>query len=155
MQAVIPGDTPKVPRATIWCEVQPSNLTKRNLSSIFGDTSTNNPFLTEMIELTSIWNESTLSRPSETLFEWAELPQIKDLIVGLILMPSNQYGDANVTVCIVQAVWFRTSMWTYPEQVIGRTMSNFTYSPPIDTWTGCEDPIDAGCSDSIHCEYPD
>ena len=130
LEANLPGDKPRVPRAMVWCDVQPAILTLRNLSSIFGNDSTTNPFLNQMVDLTSIWNENTLNHPNQTLFEWVELPQANYLIAGLILMPSNQSGSAKVTVCTVQAAWSTTSMWIMPEQHVGGTMSNFTYSYP-------------------------
>ena len=151
MQANLPNDVLKAPRAIVWCEVRPANLTQRNLSVIFGEDSMLNPFIHDMIDLSSIWNESILSQPNQTLFEWLELSQIKDMLAGIILMPSNQYGTANVSICPVRASWTFTSMWTLPNQNVGRTISNFTYFSPIDPYIrATSDP-----SASDWCKYLD
>ena len=131
LQAHVLNDFIKVPRANVWCEVQPAIVTQRNLSSIFGDNSTNNPFLHEMIDLRSIWSDNTLNSPSKVLFEWVEFSQIQRSVAGVILMPSNQSSNAEATICVVRAYWSFTSMWTLPNQYRGSIFSNFTYSPPL------------------------
>ena len=130
VQVDLPKDQPKVPRVSVWCDMQPSFVTVRNLTLIFGQNSTNNPFLHNALDFSSVWDEETLSHSNKTLFEWMNLPQIEHMLAALILVPSNEYGDSNVTVCTVQASWSTTSMWAIPEQN-KETMSNFTYMYPL------------------------
>lgn len=66
-----------------------------------GKNDTLNPFLQDALDLTSFRDKCTLDDSNQTYFEWIDLPQVENMLGWLIMTPSNQYGDANITVCCI------------------------------------------------------
>ena len=155
LQVNLRKDLPKVPRASVWCEMQPATLTQRNLSLMFGDKNdTLNPFLQDKLDLTSFRDRSALNSSRKTYFEWTDLPQVNNTMLGGLLMtPSNQYGNSNMTVCVILAEWSSTSMWAMPNQNAG-ILSNFTSLYPLSDTDDLEDvdPNTGGFSEYV--SYP-
>lgn len=125
----VPRSGVKVPRSTVWCNIEPAAVTQRNISLIYGYDKQSNPFLVKPIDISSIWNEATLRSPKEALFEWVNLPQI-DMIAGFILLPEFESHAPAVTICTVEAVWSFTSMSSFPDGNVGGQGGALQIPPP-------------------------
>ena len=127
------------PLVNVSCEMEPSANYKRNLS-FFSDPygaygyENRGPSQRGFFDIRSIWNETILSKPSTTRFEWREFFQDSDdpVLAAFILSPSTERGtSSNVTMCGVEARWDEIDMWIMSSGE-GIITSNFTW----DTETG-------------------
>ena len=144
IQAQVSGGIAKVPSSHVTCESYDSSVMTRNLSLMFGDDDSQNPFIESPINLTSIWSEDMLRNPNGTYFEWIQLEKSAKMIAGLILTKSSHHGRANVSSCITKAAWIPSTMWTSDQswaggfETQGLTWSNFTYERDGDYFTFSE-----------------